>query len=119
MTSIHPSQSPFFLIEEEISCLALSALLEDRVKITLIDVRQDWEIDICKINNSIHIPLSKLENSLNTIPTDRPLITICHHGVRSKQAMVILKRNGFNNVASLIGGVDTWTKEIDQSMAQY
>ncbi len=119
MTSIHHSKSPFSLIEEEISCLAVSALIEDCVKMTLIDVRQDWEIDICKINNSMHIPLSKLEDSLNTIPKDQPLITICHHGVRSKHAMSILKRNGFNNVASLIGGVDTWAKQIDQSMAQY
>jgi rhodanese-related sulfurtransferase len=119
MTDIDSSQSPFFLIEEDISCLALSALIEDGVKMTLIDVRQEWEIDICKINNSIHIPLPKLEDSLNTIPTDQPLITICHHGVRSRQAMMILKRNGFNNVASLIGGVDIWAKEIDQIMAQY
>ena len=119
MTNTYSPQSPFFLIEEDISCLALSALIEDCIKMTLIDVRQDWEIDICKINNSMHIPLPKLENSLNTIPKDQPLITICHHGVRSKQAIFILKRNGFNNVASLIGGVDTWAKQIDQSMAQY
>jgi rhodanese-related sulfurtransferase len=85
----------------------------------LVDVREPGEVSYCCIPGCINIPLGLLSDNLDRLPSDKQLVMICHHGVRSKQAAILLSHCGFNNVASLTGGVDSWAQEIDPLMKRY
>ena len=47
------------------------------------------------------------------------VVTYCHHGVRSLTAAGILERNGYEQVYSLAGGIDAWSREIDANVPRY
>jgi 3-mercaptopyruvate sulfurtransferase SseA len=50
----------------------------------------------------------RLKDRLDEIPRDRPVIPVCHAGMRSGQATVILRQAGFPRVANLRGGMLSW-----------
>lgn len=109
---------------KEISAIELKQLLEttskeDQNSPILIDVRQPGEVSYCAIADSQNIPLDALSDNLDRLPLDKQLVMICHHGVRSKQATILLTHCGFTNVVSLAGGIDSWAREIDSSMRRY
>lgn len=85
----------------------------------LIDVREPWEFDIGHLPGSILVPLGQLAERLHELPTDRELVTICHHGARSVTAAQLLLRTGFGEVSSLAGGVEAWAVEIEPEMRRY
>jgi rhodanese-related sulfurtransferase len=45
---------------------------------------------------------------LAEVPKDKPVIPVCHAGMRSGQATVILRGAGFPRVANLRGGMLLW-----------
>jgi rhodanese-related sulfurtransferase len=79
-------------------------------EVLLIDVRQRDEFDerLGCIQGAHCIALSELRDRLTEIPTDRPVVTVCHAGTRSAQATVILRQAGFVRVANLRGGMLLW-----------
>ena len=95
----------------------ISNLLASEKDLCMIDVRHHWEVELCRIY--LNIPLDMLGSRLEELPKNIPLITFCHHGVRSLQAGVILKNAGFVSVTSMTGGIDAWAKEIDSSVGIY
>lgn len=97
----------------------LQEKLTNHEKICLLDVRQDWEYDLCSLPASLHIPLTELEDRLGEIPTSYPVVVICHHGVRSQQAGGTLIKAGFKTVFSLAGGLDAWARQIDPTIGVY
>lgn len=99
----------------------LKQLLENGEPLTLLDVRESWEFELCRIDNSLHLPLSELIQlqSLERLDPNQQIIAICHHGIRSQQAALILQRNGFDNVCNLIGGIHHWSIDIDPSIPRY
>ena len=106
-----------------INCTDLKKMMdecsEEGSTVTLIDVRAPWEYELCHIPGSLHMPLAHLSEHLDSIPRDRPIVTICHHGVRSLQGMRILLEAGFQDVKSLKGGIDAWSNQIDSSLQKY
>jgi len=85
----------------------------------VLDVRESWEIELCLIEGSITIPLGTLPDSCATLPTDRPIVVTCHHGMRSMRAVGWLRRNGFPDATNLTGGIDAWARRIDPTMRVY
>ncbi len=85
----------------------------------LIDVREAWEFEHCKIEGATHIPLQSLPGRVADIPTDRPVVISCHHGGRSMQAVQYLRAQGMAHVANLEGGIDRWSLELDPTIARY
>jgi rhodanese-related sulfurtransferase len=85
----------------------------------LLDVRQPWEYDVCRIAGSQLIPMGKIPTKLDELDKDRETVVICHHGIRSRQVGYYLEHAGFDNVINLKGGVDAWAKVIDKTMATY
>lgn len=106
-------------LPEEISPLELKKLIESGTKYTLIDVRDDWEVEICNIEGYFHCPLAKLALNPPSIPKNSPVVTYCHFGVRSRNALLMLQQHGFTNVASLKGGIDAWSRDVDPLIAKY
>ena len=47
------------------------------------------------------------------------IVFYCHHGVRSVQALLYLRQQGFDNVRSMKGGIDAWAQQIDPGMTRY
>ncbi len=85
----------------------------------LLDVRQAWEYDVCRLENSTLIPMGQIPAQLDELDKDRETVVICHHGIRSRQVARHLEQAGFNNVINLKGGVNAWAKTVDTEMATY
>jgi rhodanese-related sulfurtransferase len=85
----------------------------------LVDVREPWEVERCRIDGSVTVPLGQLPTRLADLPGDRDLVLVCHHGNRSQQAAVWLARNGYPNVHNLAGGIEAWALEVDPAMPRY
>jgi rhodanese-related sulfurtransferase len=66
----------------------------------ILDVRSKGEFQGGHIKGSINIPVDTLNNNLNKLKKDNPIITCCASGMRSASAKRILKSNGFTEVHS-------------------
>ncbi len=86
---------------------------------TLLDVREDQEVDTCAIEGSLHIAMSELMERLEELPKDQPLVVMCHVGGRSSQVVQWMHANGFENALNLTGGISAWSAEIDSSIPTY
>lgn len=104
---------------KEISPQELELMIRSGGNCVVLDVRQPWEFKICRITNSINLPLGELDKISTQVAEDKEIVTVCHHGVRSKQAAMLLSQLGYANVVSLQGGVDAWAQEIDSTMERY
>lgn len=85
----------------------------------LIDVREPWELEVCRIEGSVSIPLGQLPGRLGEIPRDRPLVMVCHHGHRSQHAALYLRYAGFAQLHNLRGGIAEWAAEVAPTMKRY
>ena len=85
----------------------------------LLDVRESWEYNLCALPGSVHIPMGQIPARLADIPQGRPLIVVCHHGMRSYQVAEFLLARGFSDVANLDGGIDAWARVVDPTLARY
>jgi rhodanese-related sulfurtransferase len=85
----------------------------------IVDVREPWEFERCRIEGSLSVPLAQLPASRATLPADRDLVLVCHHGTRSQHAALWLAQNGFANLHNLRGGVEAWALEVDPAMPRY
>ena len=86
---------------------------------TLLDVREAWEYETCHLDNSLHIPMHEVSESLDQLDEKDTIIVICHHGVRSLQVAHFLETQGYHNVINLKGGIDAWARNVDNSMPVY
>jgi rhodanese-related sulfurtransferase len=87
--------------------------------VAILDVREPWEVEFCRLPDSIAIPLAQLPGQLSALPRDGMLVVLCHHGMRSQQAMQWLRANGVANAVNLTGGIDAWARLVDPSMRTY
>ena len=85
----------------------------------LLDVREPWEVALGALPEAMAIPMSALPERLDTLPADRPLVVLCHHGQRSGQVTAWLRRLGYDNAVNLEGGMDAWARTVDPTMATY
>lgn len=85
----------------------------------LLDVREPWETALCLIEGSIAAPLATVPGVLDRLPSDRPIVVTCHHGMRSLQAVNWLRRNGREGAVNLAGGIDAWARQIEPAMPLY
>jgi rhodanese-related sulfurtransferase len=85
----------------------------------LLDVREHWEYALCALAGSVHVPMREIPARLGEFDRSRPIVCVCHHGVRSLQVAMFLEHRGFESVFNLSGGIDAWAREVDRSMATY
>ncbi|MEE2975580.1 MAG: molybdopterin-synthase adenylyltransferase MoeB [Thermodesulfobacteriota bacterium] len=105
--------------EVEINVEDLKQIVESKQKITLLDVREPGEYEICNLDNSTLIPLGDLTSRVHELDTADDIIVYCHHGMRSLQATRILKGMGYSKVRNLAGGIDAWAAKFDDKMPRY
>ncbi len=104
----------------EINPEDLHARLQAGDDLQLVDVRQPEEFDYCHLPGSLLLPLDELPRRAAEIRADGQVVLICHHGVRSAQALGYLRhRLGRTNLLNLRGGVAAWAEEVDPDFLRY
>ena len=85
----------------------------------LLDVREPWEFQICRLPGSLLMPMQTISARHTELDPDSDTVVICHHGARSMQAAMFLERAGFARLYNLTGGVDAWARTVEASMPVY
>jgi adenylyltransferase/sulfurtransferase len=85
----------------------------------LLDVRQDWETRLCRLENAVHIPIEEIELRADELSRESEIVVYCHQGVRSAAVAEYLRSLGFADVKNLAGGLDSWARSVDPSMRRY
>jgi len=88
----------------------------------IIDCREPDEADIVRLAGSELMPLSAFHNFFPTAfdgTDERPILALCHHGMRSLNLTRFLRSRGTPSVWSVRGGIDAWATEIDPSLPRY
>jgi hydroxyacylglutathione hydrolase len=93
---------------EKLSAPYAAELLSSRQAPLVVDVRTPREHEEKHIAGSLGVPLSHLQENLNTLPRDRPLVVYCAGGYRSSIAASLLKSKGFESVSEIAGGLAAW-----------
>lgn len=104
---------------QQLTVADLATRLAAGESLCIVDVREPWEVDIGRLPDSLHIPMGQITRRLDELPTDKPLVCLCHHGMRSQQVAMFLAHQGFSPVFNLTGGIDAWAREIDSQCPTY
>ncbi len=104
-----------------LSAIELATWLADdvREKPLLLDVREPWEFDTCRIAGAQLMPMASVPARQQELAPEQAVVCICHHGARSMQVAAFLERAGFENVSNLTGGVHAWAQLVDPAMPTY
>ena len=104
---------------DDISAQDLRSRLDQKRPVVLLDVREEWETRLCRLENSTHIPIEEIEFRTAELDPGDEIVVYCHHGVRSAAVASYLRGLGFTKAVNLAGGLDFWSRAIDPSMARY
>ncbi|MGD9787080.1 MAG: rhodanese-like domain-containing protein [Sulfuricellaceae bacterium] len=106
---------------QQLTPSALRQWLDDpnRPKPLLLDVREPWEFDHCRIDGSLLVPMRDVPAKFGDLDAQGEVVVICHHGIRSHQVALFLEHYGFTAVYNLQGGVDAWARDVDPAMRKY
>jgi rhodanese-related sulfurtransferase len=99
----------------------LAAKVQAGEPLYLLDVRQPWEHQIAALPGSALIPLDQLTARAGEVrpAAGAAIVVYCHHGIRSRNAAILLERLGHHPVYSLAGGIDAWAALVDPRMPRY
>ncbi len=106
----------------EIAPSEVKRRLDAGEKLHLIDVREQNEFAIARIEGSSLIPMRQVPGELQSLEAradEAPLIVFCHHGVRSLNVVNWLRNQGLEACQSMAGGIDAWSLTIDPSVPRY
>lgn len=101
------------------SALQIQEKMLNKIKLYLLDVREPDEFAYAQIENSVLIPLGQLPYKVDELDKKDHIVVICHHGVRSLQACLILENAGFEHLYNLKGGIDSWSLLCDPLIPRY
>jgi adenylyltransferase/sulfurtransferase len=85
----------------------------------LVDVREPAEWEIVRIPGAVLIPKGDLPAKLAELPQDKPIVAYCKTGIRSAEALALLKQAGFADAKHVQGGVTAWATQVDKSQPVY
>jgi rhodanese-related sulfurtransferase len=104
---------------DQVTPQQLKARLEAGTPPVLLDVRQNWETKLCRLDNAVHIPIEEIQFRAEELNPDDEIVVYCHQGVRSAAVVTWLRGLGFSAVKNLAGGLDAWARTVDPSMRRY
>ena len=85
----------------------------------MLDVRDEWETKLCRLEHSTHIPVEEIELRTGELDAGDEIVVYCHHGIRSGAVAGYLRAQGFARAVNLAGGLDLWARTVDPSMRRY
>ena len=107
-------------MNKEISAADAAILRTNNKEAVFLDVREDAELAICRIDGAFHIPMSEVPVRYGALPKDVPLVVLCHHGMRSMQVSnFLVQQAGFGRVFNVSGGIDAYSRLVDPTVPRY
>jgi adenylyltransferase/sulfurtransferase len=97
----------------------LKAKMDRKEPFVLVDVREPYEYEICRIPGSKLIPVGELPARLSELDTADEIVLQCKTGARSARALHILQEAGFRKLANLQGGITAWADQVDHAVPKY
>ena len=96
-------------------------LLPGPPRLRIVDVREEDEFAICRLDRAELIPLAHLAEQapLRLMDKDECIVVYCHHGMRSSLAAHRLRHLGYEEVYNLTGGIEAWAERVDPAMKRY
>lgn len=85
----------------------------------LLDVREDWELAISRLDEALHIPMGEVPDRLGELDQERGVVVLCRSGGRSAQVARFLQHHGYTRVWNLAGGILAWGQAIDPGLTPY
>lgn len=108
------------MLDPEISPEAYAKLRQQANPPLLLDVREPIEHQMSQIEGSTLMPMGEVPSRAHAeLDPDAPIVVLCHHGARSLSVTMWLRNQGFENVQSLAGGIEAWSRSIDPSIPRY
>jgi len=104
---------------QQISPRDLTDRLDSPTPPVVLDVREPAEIAIARMPGAIEIPMNEVPRRLEEIPSEREVVVVCHHGMRSAQVASFLVDRGRTGILNLAGGIDAWSLQVDPSVGRY
>lgn len=86
--------------------------------LTLLDVREDWELAVASVPGIVHIPMGQVADRIAELDRDKEVVVLCRSGRRSLEVAKFLQQNGFRAV-NLAGGILAWSRELDATIPTY
>jgi rhodanese-related sulfurtransferase len=102
----------------EITPTEFVARRERGESLTLLDVREEWELGVASVPDVVHIPMGEVADRLGELERGREVVVLCRSGRRSLQVAIFLQQNGFQAV-NLAGGILAWSRELDATIPTY
>ena len=103
----------------EIEPRDVKQMLDRGAKLLFVDVREDWEHQLCRIEGAQLIPLGQLPTNVPVFEAAEEIVLYCHSGRRSLDAAAWLRAQGIAGARSMAGGIDRWSREIDPNVPRY
>lgn len=104
---------------KELSVKELKAWMDQREDFQLIDVREQYEYEICNLGGLL-IPMGEVMTQTDAIARDKKVVVHCRMGGRSATIVQMLEAQlGLDNLYNLKGGITAWAKEVDPQMPTY
>ncbi len=107
---------------DQLSPRELEARLSSDDAPCVLDVREPWELEVARLDQTIDIPMAQIAQKVEELRDQlvgRALIVMCHSGVRSAMAVQFLQQNGFERVFNLQGGIQAWSEQVDNTVPIY
>lgn len=106
-------------MNKEISAAQAAKLRKTDPDLVFLDVREHSELEICRIEGALHIPMGEIPERAESLPKERPMVIFCHHGMRSANVQQYLEAKGFKDLMNLAGGIHAWSLEVDPDVPRY
>jgi rhodanese-related sulfurtransferase len=75
-------------------------------EIQIVDVRNEGETNLGKLDTAVNIPIAQLSRRLGELSPSRPTVVYCAGGYRSSLAASVLRAHGFTDVSDVLGGYE-------------
>ncbi|HTS07250.1 MAG TPA: rhodanese-like domain-containing protein [Candidatus Eisenbacteria bacterium] len=107
-------------MDYEITPEEVKGKLDTGTPFTLLDVREPWEFETANVAGAKLIPMGDIPSRAHQeLDPEEHIVVMCHHGVRSMNVTVWLLQQGFENVQSMRGGIDAWSRNVDVKVPKY
>ncbi len=90
-------------------------------EVVLLDVREPAEVAAASVEGAAVVAMGEIKSRLSELEehADDRVVVMCHHGARSMQVAAFLRQQGFDDVKSMAGGIDLWSRDIDPAVPRY
>jgi rhodanese-related sulfurtransferase len=103
----------------QVTPLEFRARVEAGNAVTLLDVREAWELAIARVEGAVHMPMGEVPERIGELAPEHEIVVMCHAGGRSAQVVRFLQQRGFENAFNLAGGILAWSEQVDPSIPTY